>query len=300
MRLFITTIKVASVQSVEQALLVAPVQLARALGLVDSAELIVLGREVVRQIAEEVEVGRAVAVVGRRWRRRRRRRRVHRFTIEIAVIAVRFVVTVGLAGTSWWRDNRRGGSCDRCRGCRHSGCRERIGGRDVAVGDAGRLPTLMNVQLTCLLVIRARMTLAAAWPIVAGTGMHRRLMSDITLGGVLLRVLLLLLDVVEVAVLTGHDGVAVRRQVLPGSSMIRAAGRITRIIPGGHVAIVCALVIRRRRISLTGTIGVGSALHTSVISVIGWSSLRIPIVLSGAAVLQLLLMELLHVSGSVH
>lgn len=112
-----------SVQGIEQALLVAPIQLTRVLGLVDSAELIVLGHEVVCQIAEEVEVGRAVAVVGG-WRRRGG---VYRFAVEIAVIAVGLVVAVSLTGASGWCDNRRGGSCDRRRGCRHPGRWERIG-----------------------------------------------------------------------------------------------------------------------------------------------------------------------------
>lgn len=113
-----------SVQGVEQALLVAPIQLTSlVLGLVDSAELIVLGHKVVGQIAEEVEVGRTVAVVGGR----RRRAGVYRFAVEIAVIAVGLVVAVSLAGASGWRDDRRGGSCDRRRGCRHAGRRERIG-----------------------------------------------------------------------------------------------------------------------------------------------------------------------------
>lgn len=260
----------------------------------DSAELVILGREVVRQVAEEVEVGRAVAVVGGR---RRRRGGVHRLAVEIPIIAVGLIVTVSLASTSGWCDDRRGGSCDRRRGCRHAGRRKWIGRRYVTVRDAGSLAALMNMQLTGgLLVICARVTLIPR-PVVAGTWMHWRLMSDIALGDVLLRVLLLLLlAVVEIMLpgLRGHGGVPVCRQIL-ARPVIIAAGRIT-VISRRHVTI-SALFVLSRRVSLAGVVRIGT-LHTSVISVIRWPGLRISVILSGTTVLQLLLMEL-HV-GTVH
>ena len=45
-----------SVQRVQETLLVAPVQLTRVLGLVNSAELIVFRRKIVGQVRQEVEV----------------------------------------------------------------------------------------------------------------------------------------------------------------------------------------------------------------------------------------------------
>lgn len=253
----------------------------------NSAELIVLRREVVGQVRQEVEVRRAVAVVRGGWRSGG----VHRFGVKVAVV-VGVGVAFRLGGASWWRDDGGSGCRDRGRRGGHPRRRERIRRGDVAVGNAGRLAALVDVQLTGLLVVvGVRVTLGAC-SIVTGTGMHRRLMGHVALRRVLLLMLLLLLDVVVVVLtsLNGNSGVAVRRQILVGGVIV-AAARVAIVARRCHVVLGCLVVLSG--VSLAGVVG-AAALHGSMVGrVIGWTCLRIAVVLpSGVGVLVLLLVEL--------
>lgn len=256
-----------SVQRVEQALLVAPIQRLLlppllSLQLSGSAELIVLGREVVGEVGEEVEVGRAVAVVGRgRGWGGSGRVVVDRLRVEVAVrtavvvvvvaaitiiIVVVRVPSVGLRAARW-RNDGGGGSRDRGGRGRHARGRggEGVGRGDVAVGYVGRLPALVDVvlELAGLLVV---VTLAAP-PVLGGARVHGARVTGCRLrrpgprvaGRPVVVVVVVVVEVVVVMLVVDQCGVR-------GGGMMVVGGRVGVVVTAvaaPHVGLILRLMM---------------------------------------------------------